>query len=206
MPNEDIKRLKDDLSTMRQALKLDKPYDAKDIPSAVLVGLGALIALPLVEFTAWDRQLILLFALLPGLVSLLLRYAEVRKTPPERTELRKEFKIGGFAAVAGLPAAIGFLWWSQQNGIGREGAGAAIIFCIGVVTTAIGVLDTSRRSYLICGAGAIVYGMLIPVLTSHRIATVGSGVLALIGLLTAAFLWRQTRLDSKSPEGSETVV
>ena len=206
MPNEDIKRLKDDLSTMRQALKLDKPYDAKDIPSALLIGFGALIALPLVEFTAWDRQMILLFALLPGLVALLLRYAEVRRTPPERTELRKELKIGGLAAVAGVPAAFGFLWWCEWNGISREAAGAAIIFCIGVVMTAIGVLDTSRRSYLICGAGAIAYGMLIPVLTSHRIATVGAGVLAFVCLLTAAFLWRQTRLDAKSPDESETVV
>lgn len=206
MPNEDIQRLKDDLSTMRQAMKLDKPYDARDIPSALLIGVGALIALPLIEFTAWDRQLILIFALLPGLAALLLRYAEVRKTPPERTELRKELKIGGLTAVTVLPAVIGFLWWGHQNGLSREACGAGIIFCIGVVMTGIGVLDSGRRSYLISGVGMIAFGVLIPVLTPQRIATVGTGVMAFICLLTAAYYWWQTRLDSECPDGNESVI
>jgi hypothetical protein len=69
VPSEEITRLQDDLSTMRKALKLDKPYDARDIPSALLVGFGALIALPLVEFTSWNRLLILIPALLPGFLA-----------------------------------------------------------------------------------------------------------------------------------------
>ena len=206
MPSEEITRLQDDLSTIRKALKLDKPYDARDIPSALLIGFGALIALPLVEFTSWNRLLILIPALLPGFLAYLRRYVQVREKQAERTELRKEYKLGGMAAVAFVPAAVGFLWWSQRNGISREAAGAAIIFCIGVVLTGIGVLDTARRNYLIGGVTMMVFGVLIPMLTPHRIATVGVGLLAVVSLLMAAFVWWQTRLDSKSPDGSETVV
>ena len=206
MANEDLKRLKDDLSTMRQAMKLDKPYDEGEILPLLLVGLGALIALPLVEFTSWDRRLILLSALLPGFLASLRRYVQVREKQPERTELLKEYKLGGMAAVTFVPAVIGFLWWSQRNGISREAAGAAIIFCIGAVLTGIGFLDTARRNYLIGGVAMIAFGVLIPVLTPQRIATVGVGVLACVCLLTAAFLWRQTRLDAKPPVESETVV
>lgn len=206
MPNEEIKRLKDDLSTMRQAMKLDKPYDKGDVSTLLLIGLGALIALLLVEFTSWNRLLILIPALLPGFLAYLRRCVQVQEKQPERTELRKEYKLGGIAAVAFVPAAIGFLWWSQRNGISREAVGAAIIFCIGVVLTGIGFLDTSRRNYLMGGVAMLAYGVLIPMLTPQRIATVGIGMLAVVSLLMAAIVWRQTRLDAKSPDGSETVV
>ncbi|MFN0055055.1 MAG: hypothetical protein ACKV0T_23020 [Planctomycetales bacterium] len=206
MPNEEIKRLKDDLFTMRQAMKLDEPYDKGDILPILLIGLGALIALPLVEFTTWNRLLILIPALLPGFLAYLRRYVQVQEKQPERTQLRKEYKLGSMAALAFVPAAIGFLWWSQRNGISREAAGAAVIFCIGAVLTGIGVLDSARRNYLIGGVAMIAFGVLIPVLTPQRIATVGVGVLACVCLLTAAFLWRQTRLDAKPPVESETVV
>ena len=168
MPNEEIKRLKDDLFTMRQAMKLDKPYDKGDILPILLIGLGALIALPLVEFTTWNRLLILMPALLPGFLAFLRRYVQVQGKQPERTELRKEYKLGSMAAVAFVLAAIGFMWWSQRNGISREA--------------------------------------LIPMLTPQGIATVGVGMLAVVSLLIAAIVWRQTRLDSKSRIESETVV
>ena len=206
MPNEEIKRLKDDLFTMRQAMKLDKPYDEGEILPLLLVGLGALIALPLVEFTSWDRRLILLSALLPGFLASLRRYVQVREKQPERTELLKEYKLGGMAALTFVPAAIGFMWWSQRNGISREAVGAAIIFCVGVVLTGIGFLDTARRNYLIGGVAMIAFGVLIPVLTPQRIATAGAGLLAVVSLLMAAIVWRRTRLDSKSRIESETVV
>ena len=206
MPNEEIKRLKDDMFTMRQAMKLDNPYDKGDILPILLIGLGALIALPLVEFTTWNRLLILMPALLPGFLAFLRRYVQVQGRQPERTELRKEYKLGSMAAVAFVLAAIGFMWWSQRNGISREAVGAAIIFCIGAVLTGIGFLDTARRNYLIGGVTMMVFGVLIPMLTPHRIATVGVGLLAVVSFLMAAFVWWQTRLDSKSPDGSETVV
>lgn len=206
MPNEEIKRLKDDLFTMRQAMKLDKPYDEGEIVPLLLVGLGALIALPLVEFTSWNQLLILIPALVPGFLAYLRQYVRVQEKQPNRTELRKEYNLGGIVFVTVVPAVFGFLWWSQRNGISREAVGAAIIFCIGVVLTGIGIPGTARRSYLFGGVAMIAYGVLIPMLTPQRIATVGVGVLAVVSLLTAAYIWRQTRLDTKSPDGSETVV
>ena len=98
------------------------------------------------------------------------------------------------------------MWWSQRNGISREAIGAAIIFCVGVVLTGIGFLDTARRNYLIGGVAMIAFGVLIPVLNPQRIATAGAGLLAVVSLLMAAIVWRQTRLDSKSRIESETDV
>lgn len=206
MPNEEIQRLKDDLITIRQAMKLDKPYDEGEILPLLLVGLGALIALPLVEFTSWNQRLILLSALLPGFLAYLRQYVRVQEKQTERTGLRKEYKLGGIVFVTVVPAIFGFLWWSQLNGISREAVGAAIIFCIGAMLTGIGFLGTARRNYLLGGVAMIAFGELIPLLTPQHIATVGVGMLAVVSLLMAAIVWRQTRLDSKSPDGSETVV
>ena len=128
MPNEEIKRLKDDLFTMRQAMKLDKPYDKGDILPILLIGLGALIALPLVEFTTWNRLLILMPALLPGFLAFLRRYVQVR-VKPSRTYGCGRIHLG---SMARWPSCGGhrFMWWSQRNGISLEAVGAAIIFCV----------------------------------------------------------------------------
>ena len=47
MAAEELKRLKDDLSMMRQAMKLDKPYDAAEIPVLLLFAVGGAVAIPL---------------------------------------------------------------------------------------------------------------------------------------------------------------
>lgn len=47
MSHENIQRLKNDLTTIRQVMRLDKPYDAADIPALMMFGVGGMVAIPL---------------------------------------------------------------------------------------------------------------------------------------------------------------
>jgi len=204
--NNEIQRLQDDLSTMRQAIRLDKAYDKGDIAATLLLGLGALIAMPIFEFTSWNRRLVLAVALTPGLLAFSLRYATTRRIRAERPQLWNEYKLSVISAICVIPTAVGWMWWSEQFGTARQAAGSAIVFCIGVVLAGVGVLDSNRRTYLFGGVPMIAFGLAIPWLTPHRIGTVGLGVIVFALLSTAAFIWWQTRFQAASQDGSESLT
>ncbi|MEZ6034420.1 MAG: hypothetical protein R3C17_15095 [Planctomycetaceae bacterium] len=196
MPNEEIQRLQDDLMTMRQVMRLDKPYDAGDIPSLLLIGLGASVVVPLLEFTSWHQGMTMIVALAPGMTAFLYRYMLAKRNRVKRPALWKEYRVAAFLGVCATPLVVGWIWWSQhQFGTTREAAGASIMFCVGAVLSGFGVLDSDRRSYLSGGFFLIAFALVIPWLTPRQMAPVGAGVLAIVSLATAAFIWWQTRND-----------
>ena len=108
MAAEELKRLKDDLSMMRQAMKLDKPYDAADIPVLLLFALGGAVAIPLLWWQVWQPRLCLAVAVVPS---------------------RRSYLFGGIAVVAfGLampalsPATIPFAGAALAIVVGLGGA------------------------------------------------------------------------------------
>jgi hypothetical protein len=197
MPNEEIQRLRGDLTTMRQVMRLDRPYDAGDIPSLLMLGLGGLIAVPLLELTSWHQRLTLILALLPGAIVYAHRYITVKKKRTERPALWKEYRGSLLGGILIALLAAGWMWWSQQHlSTTREAAGAPTMFCIGVVLVGFGVFDPNRRNYLFSGISLIAFAFAIPWLTPHQIAPVGAGALAFAMLSTATFIWWQTRNDA----------
>ena len=204
MAIEEIKRLQDDLTTMRQVMRLDKPYDAGDIPSLLLFGWGASVAVPLLEFTSWHQGMTIMVVLAPGMIAFLYRYMMAKRNRAKRPALWKEYRVAAFPGVCTSPLAVGWIWWNRHEfGTTREAAGASIIFCVGAVLSGFGVLDVDRRSYLFGGFFLIAFAMVIPWLTPRQIAQVGAGVLAISMFSTAAFIWWQTRNDVGSEDSRE---
>jgi hypothetical protein len=190
MPNDELERLRSDLTTIRSVMRLEKPCDTGDIPVLLLVGLGALGAIPLLMFTMWQQRLTLILMLLPGLIMYGYRYLSVKRTKDERPGLWREHRLGLIAGAFAVPLSLGWIWWSQiQFGTTREAPGAAVLFCIGAFLIGIGAFNSTRRSALLSGVGLAMFALAIPWMTPRQIAPIGATVLAMISLLTAALNW-----------------
>ena len=202
--DDQIKRLQRDLSTMRQAIRLDKPYDEGDIRCMLLLGLGALIAVPILEFSLWDQRLVLVLATTPGLVGYTRRYFVARRNQSNRRSLWTEYRLSAIGAVCIGVATVAWIWWSRQFGATRETAGAGIMYCLGFAGLAIGALDKDRRVYLLGGLGLIPFAMAVPWLEPRRIATFGAALIAILLPLAAAMIWWQIRRETDDTDRPET--
>lgn len=207
MSGEEIQRLQDDLSTMRQVIKLDKPYAATDVMPLLLLGVGALLAIPLLEMRLFSNpRICLLLALSPGAALYARRYSEARRNQIHRPALWKEYKWGLAIGAVMIPASVGWIWWSQQFGLSREVAGAPIMFCLGIAGCVIGTVDADRRLYLLGGIGAIAFAFALPFLQPRHIATAGAVLLAVICFVAAAWIHRQTRTETDNAESNESLA
>lgn len=203
MANKEIDRLRDDLSTMRRALKLDVPYDEQDIPVVLLLGIGAMITVAAVELTSWDLRSTAAVMLAPGLLAYVRRCVLTREKRSERPGLWKEYRLSIIATAAVTPLAVGWIWWSHQFGTGAQHSGSTIVFCMGVVLLGIGILDARRRVALLVAAPMIAFALAIPMLPPDRIGTAGLGALGLALTSMAAFMWWQMRLQAPGREEND---
>ena len=197
MDTEELKRLKDDLSTMRQAMKLDKPYDAADIPVCLLVALGGLVAIALFWWQVWQPRSVLVVAMAPAVGWYIWRHSLAKKNQAERPNLWTEYRWSMFVAVGVAIAAPAWIWWCRRQGITHQAAGAGIIFCMGLVALGIGLMVPSRRSYLFGAVSVIVFAFAYPSMSQATMPFAGATLLIVMGFGTAAILWWQTRGDSE---------
>jgi hypothetical protein len=204
MSNEEIKRVKNDLTTMRQVLRLDNPYDAADMTYLLLLGLGALVAVLLTTFSPWPQRLTLFLSLSPGVLAYARRFATTRQNQAERPNLWKEYKFSAIFAVGLGLAPAGWILWSQRDfGTSREAFLAGGNFFIGMALLGIGAMDSSRRVCLVMGFFVVIFGMTVLWLEPRNVVPVGAGFIALVTLSTAAYLWWQTICKATSHNESE---
>ena len=207
MSHENIQRLKNDLTTIRQVMRLDKPYDAADIPALMMFGVGGMVAIPLLLFTTWNQQLTFILTLIPGLIVYARRYLTAKRNKVERPALWKEYRVSLVAVIFAMPLTAVWVWWSQsQFGTTREAAGAAVLFCVGAFVAGVGALDSNRRSYLPGGVCLILFALAFAWLTPRQIAPAGAAVLACAMFSTAAFIWWQTRDHVRRNSGNESLT
>ena len=69
MSQVDLKRIQNDLDSMNQVIRRDRPYAAADVLPCVVVGLGAIVCIGLLHWQLLsDARLCLLLSISPGLV------------------------------------------------------------------------------------------------------------------------------------------
>ena len=197
MSTDEIRRIEDDLATMRQAVTKDKPYERADIFPHLALGVGALISgalitIPMLQ-SQIDLRLCVLLGMAPGLVWSCVRYFQARNQRAVRPVLWAEYKWSLVVLTIILPALLGWMWWSEQFGASRSAVGEAILFCAGIVTCLIGFIDPNRRAYLLSGISLTVFGVLLPTLDPKQIPFASCVFLAVIGFIGAAAIWWMTR-------------
>ena len=203
MSTDQIQRIEDDLATMRQAVKKDKPYERADIFPHLALGVGALISgalisgalitIPMLQ-SRIDSRLCVLLGMAPGLVWWCVRYFQARNQRAVRPLLWAEYKWSFVALAISLPALFGWMWWSERFGASRFTVGTAMLFCLGIVSCLKGLNDPIRRFLLLPpGISIIIFAVLLPTLDPKQILFAGCVLLAVCGFGGAAAIWWMTR-------------
>ena len=198
MSTDEIRRIEDDLATMRQAVTKDKPYERADIFPHLALGVGALISgalitIPMLQ-SQIDLRLCVLLGMAPGLVWSCVRYFQARNQRAVRPVLWAEYKWSFVALAISLPALFGWMWWSEQFGANRFTVGTAMLFCLGIVSCLKGLNDPIRRFlWLPPGISIIIFAVLLPTLDPKQILFAGCVLLAVCGFGGAAAIWWMTR-------------
>ena len=207
MSTDEIRRIEDDLATMRQAVKKDKPYERADIFPHLALGVGALISgalisgalitIPMLQ-SRIDSRLCVLLGMAPGLVWSCVRYFQARNQRAVRPVLWAEYKWSFVALAISLPALFGWMWWSEQFGANRFTVGTAMLFCLGIVSCLKGLNDPIRRFlWLPPGISIIIFAVLLPTLDPKQILFAGCVLLAVCSFGGAAAIWWMTRGGSE---------
>lgn len=195
MNANELQRIENDLATIQQVVKRDKPYSKGDIWPLLALGIGSIVSLFLLTFKVLPPRASVLLTLVPGIMLYARRYFDVHKTQAERPVLWKEYRWSAALAAILLPAAFGWLWWSQRFGASDGMSAAAVVFCMGIGMSFIGVMDSARRYYLITSIPLMILALSLPAIGSQglNIAYAGTAFLAITCFTNAVFIWYSTR-------------
>ena len=202
MSTDEVRRVEEDLRVMRQSLRLDRPYDRRDVFPLIVLGCGALVALPLLYARMFaNPRICMLLCLAPGALLFVRRYFDARREQAERPNLWFEYRFSAVAVLLGIPAVVGWIWWSQQRGLSRIEAGAPLMFCIGMASLFVGLFQSDRRQFTVIGIGIMAFAAVLPLIRGMQIPYFGSLLIAGLAFGSAAFIRLQTRPDSESTGG-----
>jgi hypothetical protein len=191
MSDADLRRVRDDLDTIRQAAGLETACDRVDVGLALMLVPAGLILAGWAAAgppgrEAWGLVPVLLLAAVA-----LVRWAGRRAADGPRRETRIDAIV---TAAAGLGMAVLIAWekWLHLPHLAVRGAA---LFMAGVACAAVGLADRSRRVGLAVALALIPFGLAAPQLSPTGLPVVGGLLMAAAGLTAAALLARQLRVN-----------
>ncbi len=194
MSEADLRRVRDDLETMRAAAGLERPFGWPDVWLALaLAACGAALA----AWAALGPPAATALGLIPSLVLAAValgRWAvQSRRGVPAVYERRfdRQFVL----AVAGGMAVL--ILWQRGLGLPHLATRGAALFMIGVLAIPLAFSSPPRRVYLAGAAGLIPFGLAAPLVTGPQVAVAGGLAMAAAGLTAAAVMAGQLRADGR---------
>lgn len=194
MSDADLRRMRDDLDSVRQAAGIDLPFAREDVWHTLALAPAGVFLSIWAYFGLGDSLVI-------GLIPLLLVAGGVGAR-----QLWKRFRTGAGASarrersfstisvlviVAGL--AVYFLW-NRQFGLVNGPPGVVAVYFLGVLCLLLGLSGRSRRVHLAGAATLIPFGLVAPLCTSQQAVAAAGGVFTTVaGLLAAAIMAGQLR-------------
>ncbi|MCG8450426.1 MAG: hypothetical protein MI725_12730 [Pirellulales bacterium] len=205
MSSDELKQVSSDLSTIRQAMRLDKRYAWDDVLVELTGALGGLLAILLLVFTQLDKRVAITLGLVPTIFCYY-RYSVLRKrNQAQKPALWKEVKITLQALAIVMPFVIGWLAWRRFTFESSEwpGAGAPALFFVGVGLAYLGIVDRDRRNYLAASLTLIVWSLITPLLTRDQFPVSGAVALIVASLGSASIVCWQLKCDGATLSGTE---
>ena len=170
----DLGRLQEDLATIREAGRFDKPYSAEDVPLSILLAVTGLVIVLAGWLFPFNRLVVL-----AGFIPFVIVFARLTWRRQQNRALRpglwRETRNSLVAVVIILPLVVAWMKWRELSGIAPHVAGAAGVFFIGVGCMVLGVIERDRRSYIAAGAALLGFGLAIPFLERSQI-TMAAGL------------------------------
>lgn len=207
MPTNELKRLTSDLSTIQQAMRLDKRYAWDDVLGELVTALGGLLAMLLLVFTPLDQRIAFTLGIVPVILYGCWSSAQRWKNKANRPSLWLEDKVMFQALAIVMPLMISWLAWRRITVESTEwpGAGAPAIFFFGVGLTYVGIIDSNRRRFLAGSVTLMVWSLAMPSLTSHQFSISCAVVLVVASLGQAAIILWQLKRDRVISAGTEEI-
>jgi len=190
----ELRRVRDDLDTIRHAAGLEPPGDRADVGLALLLVPSGLLLAAWAGFgpsgqAAWGLAPVLLLTAVA-----VARWARRRTTDDGR---RREARFEAVTtAVAGLGLAVLIAWekWLHLPHLVVRGAA---LFIAGVACLVVGLTARGQRVALAAAVALIPFGLAAPTLSPAGLAVVGGLLMAVAGLVAAAILALQLRADRR---------
>lgn len=199
MQSNELERVATDLSSIRAAMRLDKPYTRADVIRDLATSLGGLLAMTLILASPLPDKPAFLLGVLPAVLYHFHVSAQQRRRRATAPAPWKEEKLTMLAMAAVVPLVIVWLAWSRLVGsVEAKSAGAAAVYFVGVGLGVLGIVDPQRRRYLAGSLVLIAYGLALPSLTPHETFIGASLALLAGGLLSAGITLVQSRSDGNS--------
>lgn len=194
MEQADIKRVREDLETMKRAVGTGLPIGRADVGLSLA---WAAAGVPLVAWTAYappGRTALGLLIVLPCLGVLLLSGFVAGKCRRDRAQSPapwREHRFQWLAAAVLTPAFAGFLIWGLARGLSAESLVITALFMAGLGLLLVPVVDRSRLFYLGWAVFTMLFAVAIPLVAARYHGLLTGGWLILSGLSAAAIMLRQ---------------
>jgi hypothetical protein len=200
MSDADLRRLRSDLDTMKQAAGLTLPFDWMDVWLALsLVPAGAAMAL----WAAFCAERYLLASLVPAVLVAVASgtwWGKRWRKEGNRCAWRRETT---FAWTTGILTGLGvggYIFWGIHAGLSVASLKGAGMFSFGLVNGVVALTSPARRMYL---AGALVLiplGLIIPFCSSRQTLLAGGLAMMAAGLIAALIQASQLRAARRDHE------
>jgi hypothetical protein len=185
MSDADLRRLRRDLETMKQAAGLTLPFDWMDVWLALgLVPAGAAMTI----WAAFCEERYLLVALIPAVLVALASgtwWGNRWRKEANRQAWRRETTFAWTSGILAGLAVAGYIFWGIHAGLSVASLKGAGIFSFGLMSGVLALTSPARRMYW---AGAVVLiplGLIIPFCTSKQTLIAGGVAMMAAGLLAA---------------------
>ncbi len=185
MSEADLKRLRNDLETMRQAAGLALPFDWMDVwLSLGLIPAGAAMSL----WAIWSGERYLLVGLVPVLLLALVSSFWLGKRwrkEENRRAWRRETTFGWTTGILVGLGVGGYIFWGIKVGLSIATLKGAAMVSFGLVWAVLGLSSPARRPYLAGALALIPLGLVFPFCSSNQTMIFGGLAMMIAGSLAA---------------------
>ena len=95
MSQVDLERIQNDLDSIKEVIRRDRPYSAGDVLLSVVIGVGAVFCMGLLHWRVFsDPRFSFFLSLSPGIALWVRRYLQTYRGRAKRPVLWKEYKWG----------------------------------------------------------------------------------------------------------------
>jgi hypothetical protein len=201
MSEAELRRVRGDLETMRQAAGLELPFDWADVCWALaLLPAGAMLSAWAYFGPAGYYGFGLVPLVLLGLTAAVYRVWKVRRGNPTPAR-RRQTAMDMATTVVGATAVAGYLIWEKTLGLPGSTGGAIACFFLGVLCAVAGCSSRAGRVAFAGTMALVPFGLLIPFCTGKQMITSVGGLAVMVaGLAAGAILAWQLRGERRDHE------
>ncbi|MDR3633242.1 MAG: hypothetical protein P4L84_05350 [Isosphaeraceae bacterium] len=198
MGQAEIKRIREDLETIREAAGMGLPFGWEDVwLNLALVPCGLILSTAGAFGPPESRMLMAMPGLGAVVAVVCLRY-RFRRSTGRSPVRRREYDLAlGAGLLYGVVAGV-FLAWTKSSGLPTRMTGGVATAMAGALCAVLAATSPGRRYWSAAALVLIAYGLVHPLCSPRQLVVAGGAAMAVSGLLAAAIQAGQLRRGNGS--------